>query len=159
MFQNFMCIWIIISTCIMDFHVFLVAILSIKLFPADVTFKMFLLHVLATSVCKKPPFLWIKRSVNQPKMIIKYLSIRVGPDIWPTFDIRHITGYPALEISRIVSIYGIRPDIENSRIYGPTLLSINSYRRGCCPWHFNVRSNNPGYLSFSVQTPEVLGVK
>ena len=39
------------------------------------------------------------------------------PDIWPTFDIRQITGYLKLEISRIsgiriVSISGIGLDIE-----------------------------------------------
>ena len=49
----------------------------------------------------------------------------IRPYIWPTFDIRKITGYPALEISRvsgirIVSISGIRPDIENDQISGQT---------------------------------------
>ena len=50
----------------------------------------------------------------------------VPANIWPTFDIRQITGYTALKISRvsgirIVSISGFRPDIENGRISGPTL--------------------------------------
>ena len=50
-------------------------------------------------------------------------------DIWPTFHIRQIIGYLALEISRvsgnrIVSISGIQLDIENGQISGPTLVTM-----------------------------------
>ena len=61
--------------------------------------------------------------INLFNLII--IITRVGPVIRPTFDIRQITGYPALKISRIsgiriVWITFIRPNIENCRISGQT---------------------------------------
>ena len=86
-----------------------------------------------------------KRSLNNLnhekelfKQFLQLASTRVGPDIWSTFDIRKITGYPAgylalnfRQISgiKIVSISGIRPDIENSRISGRTGYPAQPYNQ------------------------------
>ena len=82
---------------------------------------------------KTKPIITVYAKVSELPPPFNIENNMVGPDIWPTFDIRQFTGYPASKISRIscnriVLISGIRPDIENDRISGPTLIYIHLIR-------------------------------
>ena len=55
----------------------------------------------------------------------RFLMPNIRCPVWRTFDIRQLTGYPELEISRIsgirlVLLSGIRSDVENGRISDQT---------------------------------------